>query len=62
MNRFAAMDTCRSLITSVNDQDLGMEIAAWIPKFEGSFVSRIEPIECRSDHIRRALQGIREDD
>jgi len=59
MNRFAAMDTCRSMVTSVRDEFLGAAIAAVLHKHRDSFISDIEPSECSSSAVASALSGIR---
>jgi serine/threonine protein kinase len=60
MNRFAAMDTCREMITSVDDETLGLQVASLVSKHNGTFVGSIEPSECRSDSIANALRASRE--
>jgi serine/threonine protein kinase len=59
-NRYAAMDTCRSMITSVDDEVLGFHVAPVLLANRGAFVADIEPSECRSDAVRNALRQIRE--
>lgn len=56
MNRFAAMDTCREMITSVDDETLGLQVAGLVTKHNDTFVGGIEPSECRSDSIANALR------
>lgn len=58
MNRFAAMDTCRSMITSVRDENLGLEVAALLIKYKNTFIAGIEPSKCSSDRISNALRLI----
>lgn len=60
MNRFAAMDTCREMITSIDDETLGLQVAALITKHHDTFVGGIEPSECHSDSVANALHAIRE--
>jgi serine/threonine protein kinase len=60
MNRFAAMDTCREMITSVDDETLGLQVASLVTKHNATFVGSIEPSECRSDTIANALRVSRE--
>lgn len=60
MNRFAAMDTCREMITSVDDETLGLQVAGLVTKHNDTFVGGIEPSECRSDSIANALRASRE--
>ena len=54
-NRFAAMDTCSDMITSVSEPDLGVAVAAVIGKYRGTFVGGIEPFRCHDDAVRNAL-------
>lgn len=60
MNRYAAMDTCKSMITSVADEDLGAYVANVIQQnHPSSFMSEIEPSQCKSENIRSTLRAIR---
>ena len=60
MNRYAAMDTCKSMITSVADEDLGSYVANVIQQnHPSSFMSEIEPSQCKSENIRSTLRAIR---
>lgn len=56
MNRFAAMTTCSDMITSISDETLGMQIVPILMKYPSSFVSRIEPSECKSTFVANALR------
>ena len=58
MNRFAAMDTCRSMVTSVRDEELGFQVASILLKNRESFISGVERSECHSEAIRSALAQI----
>jgi serine/threonine protein kinase len=60
MNRFAAMDTCKSMVCSVQDEELGLEIADVILRHEDTFIADLEVSECESDSIRNALRNIQE--
>lgn len=60
MNRFAAMDTCKSLIASVTDDELGLQVARVITNHRDGFAGGIEPSECNCDAIRNALRQIQE--
>jgi eukaryotic-like serine/threonine-protein kinase len=58
-NRFAAMDACKTMITSVNNESLGLDISGILLKFrDESFISRIEPSECKCVPIANALYQI----
>jgi len=61
MNRFAAMDSCRSVITSVTDEELGLRVASVLLKNRGTFISGMEVSECRSESIRSALRQIQQE-
>ena len=58
MNRFAAMTTCSDMITAISDETLGMQIAPIFMKFTDSFISRIEPSECKSTVIANTLRTL----
>ena len=62
MNRFAAMDTCREMIMSTKDENLGIHIANLVIKYKDRFVNGIEPSECNSDSIANALRKILQDE
>ncbi|MGM0589449.1 MAG: serine/threonine-protein kinase [Bacteroidota bacterium] len=55
MNRFAAMDTCIEMITSVNNDELGVHVSAVLQHNKDSFINRIEPSQCKCESIRKAL-------
>ncbi len=54
-NRFAAMDTCRAMITSVVDDELGQRVHDVIMEFPIQFVVSIEEANCHAAAIRSAL-------
>lgn len=58
MNRFAAMDTCVSMITSVDNDEFGVHVAGVIQKNPHSFVTGIEPSQCKSESVRSALRAL----
>ena len=60
MNRYAAMDTCRAMITSVSDEELGFEISDVLLKHKLSFVAGIEVSGCKCVAIRNALRKLQE--
>jgi hypothetical protein len=60
MNRFSAMDTCRTMITSVLDEELGIRVASVLLKNRDTFVGSTEPSECHSEAIRNALRQIQQ--
>lgn len=57
MNRFAAMDTCSSMICSVADNELGVHVAAIMQRNAHSFVVDIEPSQCKCDPIINFLRA-----
>lgn len=59
MNRFAAMDTCVSMITSVDNDEFGVHVAGVIQSNPHSFVIGIEPSQCKSESVRSALRALR---
>jgi len=61
MNRFAAMDTCISMITSVSDDELGIHVATVIQKAQSSFIASIEASQCKCDSVRNAISNLEDD-
>jgi len=59
MNRFAAMDTCKSMITAVHDETLGLQVADVLLRHRETFVVSVEPSECESESIRIALRQLK---
>lgn len=57
MNRFAAMDSCRSMVRQVLDQDLALHVATLFLTPEAEFLTTIEPYSCRHDAIRNAIHA-----
>jgi len=57
MNRFAAMDTCSSMICSVTDEGLGVHVAAIMQRNDHSFITGIEPSQCKCDAIINYLRA-----
>lgn len=55
MNRFAAMDTCVLMITSVSDNNFGQSISAIIQANPHDFITDIEPAQCKCESIRNTL-------
>lgn len=60
MNRFAAMTTCRSMVTSIRDEALGLSVASVLLRHPGTFLSNIELSECQSEPVRNAISQIRQ--
>jgi hypothetical protein len=59
-NRFAAMDTCISMVKAITDESLGIRIATILHQRRDTFIARIEPAQCYSDAIRNALRQVSE--
>jgi hypothetical protein len=60
MNRFAAMDTCVSMVDSVAPDDpVGPAIASVITLNPYSFLSAIEPVTLKNAEVRAGVQSIR---
>lgn len=59
MDRYAAMDTCREMITSIDNETLGFPVAELIKKHSESFVGGIEPVACNSVSIANALKKVK---
>ncbi len=55
MNRFAAMDKCISMISSVDNDALGVYVAIVIQQNQHEFITNIEPTQCKCESIRKAL-------
>ncbi|ARU28087.1 serine/threonine-protein kinase [Cellvibrio sp. PSBB006] len=58
MNRFAAMETCISMVKSVSDDSLGIHVAGVIQRNQHSFLTEIEPSQCKCESIRAVLKSI----
>jgi len=59
MNRFAAMDICSSMIMNIDNEKLGLAVYPVIQNNAHTFISNIEPSNCRSDAVRQALIAIK---
>ncbi len=57
-NRFAAMDTCVGMIKGITDNKLGIRIGDVLQKYVDTFVSSIEPIDCKCQAVRNAIRSI----
>ena len=60
MNRYAAMRTCKSMVTSVKDEQLGLIVADVVRANSNNFVATIEPSACESEIIRAAVSQIKD--
>lgn len=59
-NRFAAMDTCTVMITSVTDPELGQRVHDVMLQQAQTFMENIEPTSCRAPAIRAAIIMLKE--
>ena len=59
-NRFAAMDTCRLMITSVIDDDLAQRVHDVMIEFPYSFIESIEESSCKAVGIIAALVALKQ--
>jgi len=55
MHRYAAMDTCRTMVKSVVDDGLAQRVHDLIHELSDTFIKDIEPSACRSAAIKSAL-------
>jgi serine/threonine protein kinase len=56
MNRFAAMDSCKTMVKTISEEDLALNVVPIIFKQEAAFLSDIEP---SNETIRNAIRTIR---
>lgn len=57
-NRFSAMGTCNSLITEIVDDDLAEHVRPVLLEFPNSFLTSIEPVNCKNDIIAKTINGM----
>lgn len=60
MHRFTAMDTCRSMIMSIDQEELGFHVSPIILKHNDTFLTEIELSQCQNDAVRNALRNLKE--
>lgn len=60
MNRFAAMDVCKEMIRSVTDDILGGVVASILQSKDETFISDIEPSECKNNSISTVVYAIKQ--
>lgn len=58
-NRFAAMSTCKSMITSIEDQELAQRVHDVLVEHDTFFIQNIEPNECKAGAIRAAVLALK---
>lgn len=54
-NRFAAMDTCSSMIASVSEAGLAQRVVEVMIQHRAYFMQSIDPLTCRSGAIRQVI-------
>ena len=59
-NRYAAMDTCREMIMSVEDDQLGLLVGTIINSNKDTFVAQIEPSACKNDRVKKTLRDLQQ--
>lgn len=59
MHRFAAMDTCTAMISSVVDDELATYVVSVIQDNPYSFLLDMELSQCRSEIIREAIRALK---
>jgi hypothetical protein len=57
-NRFAAMDTCSKMITSVVEPELGQRVQHILQEHDTHFIQQIEPSECQAPAVRAAVMAL----
>lgn len=55
MNRFAAMDTCMEMVTSIDDDELATHVHDLIIEYADTFIAGTDQAECKSIALRNAL-------
>jgi serine/threonine protein kinase len=61
-HRFAAMDTCRTMIQTIIDDDLAGRVSHVLQEFPDTFVSAIEETSCQAPAIRGALVVLKQEE
>lgn len=58
-NRFAAMDTCKRMIVSVDSIGLGQRVYDLMVQHKHSFMQNIDPASCKAFAVRQAIAQIK---
>lgn len=58
MNRYSAMDTCSAMITSVDNDVLGVQVADLIQRLQYEFLLNIEPARCKCESIKIQIESL----
>jgi serine/threonine protein kinase len=56
LNRFAAMDTCNTLVADVDEPNFAFLVAEYLRENPASFLAKLEPQRCKHAAIREALK------
>lgn len=58
-NRFAAMDTCSKMTTSIAEPELGQRVQQILQEHDTHFIRHIEPSECQAPAVRAAVMALK---
>jgi hypothetical protein len=58
-NRFAAMDTCKSMIVRVEEGELAQRVHDILIEHDTRFIQHIEPTECKAAAVRAAVISLK---
>lgn len=58
-NRFAAMDTCKSMITSAEEGELAQRVHDVLVENDTYFIQQIDPSECKAAAVRAAVVALK---
>lgn len=61
MNRFAAMETCQEMVTSVSSDGLAFQTREVLKEFPESFLYSIEPLDCHHETVAAAIREIKQE-
>ena len=58
-HRFAAMDTCRAMITSIDNEELAQRVHDILREHDTYFIQNIEPNDCKAAAVRAAVVALK---
>ena len=58
-NRFAAMETCKLMITKLEEPELGQRVHDVLVQHDTHFIQHIDPTECKSPAVRAAVIALK---
>ena len=58
-NRFAAMETCKSMIVKIEDAELAQRVHDVLVQHDTHFIQQIEPMECKATAVRSAIVALK---